>query len=328
MPSDLRIGNSILSVRDTYCIESGSCFEAIPGLKYIRKENPRLWLYVHITDRCNAECPFCVNGGNNSPSPVVDPDAFAKALEMVEPFVYGISFTGGEPLLYPELLDELVGITDRIVSPDVEIDTTTNGTNFDKLVSLKHFDRIFSVHISRHLVSQEENNALMKHRGIPDNELKAIMKGMKDPGKLVFNCVLHKGGVETCSDVASYLDNSISVGIRNNSFITMFRANDFCRENYVSPYDFPVISDSECEKWNAEHPDAHFTVWNRHSDHEFCHCLSGHYENPYGNTRFYFRCPGENRPKSLCRQLLYTSDNILQDGFGSDCTVLWDGSER
>lgn len=56
---DIVIGNQKLSIKDYYCALDH---------KYIKREDGKLWLYINITDRCNAQCPFCVNPANSKES--------------------------------------------------------------------------------------------------------------------------------------------------------------------------------------------------------------------------------------------------------------------
>ena len=93
-------------------------------------------------------------------------------------------------------------------------------------------------------------------------------------------------------------------GVQNVSFICMFDAGQYCRDYYVSPSLLRDISDKN-----------KFRIWNAFHDHEFCSCSSGDYQTAKGWTRFYFRCPGKQKTPAL-RQLVFTADNILQDGFG------------
>lgn len=307
-----------LSVKDYYCVESGSDFQAIPGEEYLKKEQPLLWMYVNVTDKCNASCPFCVSAASSGNSGVVDPQKFRKALEIAAPHIYGLSFTGGEPMLFPDVLDELISIANEILSDDLEIDIVINGTNLEKLSALKMIDRITTVHISRHSADTEVNNCLMRRIGPSVEGICSFVRSLNDPGKVVLNCVLQRGGVETCDDMAEYLDFAINIGVQNSSFITMLRANPYCESNYIAASVLPLLNDDWCRQHNNLHPDAQFAVWNRHSDNEYCHCLSGSYMNREGHTRFYLRCPGNEASHDYCRQLVYTVDNRIQDGFGID----------
>lgn len=138
----------------------------------------------------------------------------------------------------------------------------------------------------------------------------------------MLNCVLHKGGIEAVEDVADYLDFAINLGVRNNSFIGMFRTTAFCIEHYISPWSMPVLSDDGCKRWNESNPDKQFFIWNRHADHDWCRCLTGSYQNSSGRTRFYFHCPGEGKRPTFCRQLLYTAENELVAGYGCESKML------
>ena len=52
----LSIAGTELKVKDYCCIESGDFFKPLPGEEYLKKPKPALWLYVNLTDKCNASC--------------------------------------------------------------------------------------------------------------------------------------------------------------------------------------------------------------------------------------------------------------------------------
>ena len=320
---ELKIGNVSLTVKDYYC-KSADSFTSSCGTEYLVKDNPKLWLYVNVTDRCNAGCRFCASHSNPANSGVAKTDSLRKALKVAGTYVYGVSFTGGEPMLYPEVLDELISITDEMMPADSEIDIVTNGTNLLSLCKLKNIDRLTTIHISRHSSEDEINDSIMGFHGPTLNELKKLVSSVNDPGKLVLNCVLQKGGVDSMETAAEYLDMAIDIGIQNSSFITMMDANTYCRNRKIRVDNWPVFSDSGCALWNSSHEYAQFNVWNRYQDYSYCSCLSGSYRNLHGRTRFYFRSPGADIAPDYCRQLVYTADNKLQDGFGRYRTVIWE----
>ena len=47
---ELKIGKQKLRIKDYYCADGDGI--------YLPKEDAKLWLYVHLTDACNASCPF------------------------------------------------------------------------------------------------------------------------------------------------------------------------------------------------------------------------------------------------------------------------------
>lgn len=221
----------------------------------------------------------------------------------IYPFVYGVSITGGEPMLYPSLVDEVASTVNDIMGSDVELDLVTNGTNLDKLVGLKMLDRFESVHISRHKIDDAENASLMGVKTPKISCIKTLISNLDDSAKIVLNCVMQKNGVSNLKQMSEYLEMAAWAGVRNTSFVGLFMANQFCKDNYISP----ASIDLSCDK--------RFRIWNKFNDYNFCSCSSGDYTAKDGNVRFYYRCPG-NSSANYCRQLVYTADNRLLAGFG------------
>ena len=151
-------------------------------------------------------------------------------------------------------------------------------------------------------------------------EITKLMSGMKDPGAVVLNCVLQRGGVSSMEDVCGYLSMAAAAGLRNTSFITMFDCNEFTRQNRVSPAQFPVMSGEDEAKEALQRIGRkygmRFALWNHLHDYDHCSCVTGSCATAQGETGFYFRCPGTAQSAAYCRQLVYTADDRLRDGFG------------
>lgn len=318
----ISINNVPLSIKDYYCCPCDISFDSIKESDYFVQDNPRLWLYINVTDRCNAACPFCVNK-KRVLTENADLVRFRNALRIAAPYVSGISFTGGEPMLDVDLLCTMINIADQELDNNIEFDMVTNGTNLHMLPVLPVLNRLSSIHISRHAVDDDDNRNLMMWNGAPGwGVIRELVSKMIDPGAIVLNCVLQKGGVQDMNGVCSYLDKAIEAGIKNTSFISMMPANSFCIENYVSPETFGIATEDNVESFNQTH-DSRITIWNRMVDHDYCKCFSGSYESASGRTRFYFRLPGDSGDPEYCRQLVYTADNELQDGFGDNRTCIF-----
>lgn len=230
---------------------------------------------------------------------------YRDILTQVKDAVYGVSFTGGEPLLFPELLGETIKITNEIMGADVELDLATCGIGLERFLNLQASDLLYSIHISRHLVNDDANRKLMGANTPDVSELKSIISNMREPGKVVLNCVLHRDGVNSTESMADYLEMAAEIGVTNTAFIGLIKANSFCLEQYIDPKEL------QPEK------DARFRVWNRFHDHSYCNCSSGDYEADAGWVRFYYRSPG-NKATPYARQLVYTADNKLLAGFGGE----------
>jgi|BioPla2DNA2_1021312.scaffolds.fasta_scaffold29707_3 molybdenum cofactor biosynthesis enzyme MoaA len=291
---EIVIGKRTLHIKDYHCA-------AFDG-EHIPRNDNKLWLYVNVTDICNAVCPFCVNpsraNGRNSFSVSV----FKQILEKVSPFVYGVSITGGEPMLYPKLVDEVALIVTDIIGTNIELDLVTNGTKLNEIRKLKMLDRFESIHISRHKIDDEGNAVLMRAKTPTIKEIKELVCMLDDPAKVVLNCVMQKGGVSNASEMADYLEMAAWAGVKNTSFVGFFMANQFCKDNYISPASIDLSHDKR------------FRVWNKFNDYDYCSCSSGDYRAENGNVRFYYRCPGKSGA-NYCRQLVYAADNKLLDGF-------------
>ncbi len=289
----IRIGNRFFPVKDYYCTQ---------GDTYIPKNDGKLWLYVNITDVCPGRCPFCVAQGRASGTTTFQVQRFREVLAMIKPHVYGISFTGGEPMMEPVILDEAIRSASEIMGGSVEIDLVTSGLDLAGILSLDATEALDSIHISRHRVSDNENRKLMGIPAASGIEIQEMVAACSDPAKIVLNCMLQKDGVSNLDDIADYLAFAAGIGVRNVSFVGLIEANGYCREQYVSPGEIDFSRDPR------------FRIWNRFHDHDYCSCSSGDYLAGSKWIRFYYRSPGKQKPP-YSRQLVYTADNRLLDGF-------------
>lgn len=292
---ELQIGNRKLKVKDYYCAASDG--------EYIVRNDNKLWLYINITDVCNAMCPFCVNPSRASGDNPFSIKVLKQTLVNLSPFVYGVSITGGEPMLYPDLVDEVALVVTDILGVGIELDLVTNGTTLNKIPNLKMLERFESVHISRHNMDDKENAMLIGAKTPNISDIKQLVSNLDDPAKVVLNCVMQKNGVSNAQQMSEYLEMAAWAGVKNTSFVGLFMANQFCKDNYVSPASVDLSHDKR------------FRIWNKFNDYDFCSCSSGDYSAENGNVRFYYRCPGRSGA-DYCRQLVYTADNRLLDGFG------------
>lgn len=292
----IRLGETILQIKDYECSSDGA---------YPTKTDTRLWLYVNLTDACNAACPFCVNS-NRRPQQIIDPAVFSTVLKQISPFVSGISFTGGEPMLDIGLLEEAIAVADGLVDSGVRFDLATNGTNIKRLLHVRGLERFTTVHVSRHATDDSTNRRLMAWPDAPSaNDLASVFGDLADPGCTVLNCVLQRDGVYDRATATEYLEMAASIGAANVSFIGMIAANSYCEQGYVSPASLELEKDERC------------SIWNRFQDHGFCNCSAGDYKAARRYIRFYYRQANNANPAHYCRQLVYGADNILRQGFGN-----------
>ena len=98
---------------------------------------------------CNLRCPFCYNLDLVLPErleeiPDIPPKQIIDELKKRKGFIDGVSFTGGEPLLWPGLPDFLKRIKEGV---EIDIKVDTNGTLPDRLKGIIPFVDYISMDI-------------------------------------------------------------------------------------------------------------------------------------------------------------------------------------
>ena len=150
---------------------------------YLDKPDGKLWLYVNLTDICNGKCPFCIN------------QSVARGKDKVDPSLYR------ETLLH------------------VEKDIVTNGTGFANILDTLNIEHLDSVHLSRHMITDRENDAVFGFQTATSEEIASVLTKMDDPAQVVLNCVLMAGGIDTLQRISHYLEHAFWLGVCNVSFI-------------------------------------------------------------------------------------------------------------
>ena len=290
----ITIGNQELNIKDYYCSFDDT---------YLDRADGKLWLYVNITDVCNGTCPFCINHCVKEGRSTINPEYYRNILERIKEYIYGVSFTGGEPMLYPDLVNEIIGITEEICGSHVEKDIVTNGTGFERIIDTLKLEYLDSVHLSRHMISDIDNNSVFGLQTVSSDSIAKVIAKMDDPAQIVINCVLMKDGIDSVEAIAQFLEFAADLGIRNVSFIGMSRHNTFTEKYYIDPVQLDIYSDTR------------FHRWNEFKDHKYCCCSTGSYDAKKRSIRFYYRGIGTEKAP-YARQLVYTADDRLLAGFG------------
>lgn len=81
-------------------------------------------LRISLTPKCNLSCIYCHREGENTAEGPLTAEEIAEVLRVAAGFgIRSVKFTGGEPMLRPDLPDII-----RSVPPGMESSITTNGT--------------------------------------------------------------------------------------------------------------------------------------------------------------------------------------------------------
>ena len=143
---------------------------------------------------CNLRCPFCHNLELVLPElietvPDIPEDEVIEALKKRKGFIDGVSITGGEPLLLPEVPAFLKRIKEE-VGLDIKIDT--NGTMPDKLKEILPYVDFISMDIK----TSPDKYALATGKKASYKDIEESIKIIKDTEAYEFRTTMVPGIVE------------------------------------------------------------------------------------------------------------------------------------
>lgn len=152
------------------------------------------YVRISLTDKCNLRCVYCMpddvkfekNYINNDLS-FDDYKFIIKGLADIG--ITKVRFTGGEPLLYPKLL-ELIKYTYLAGIDDIAI--TTNGIGLYEIASELRCNGLSTVNISMDSLKEYKFKEITRY-GQLINVLKSINKCLRLGIKVKINCVLIDG---------------------------------------------------------------------------------------------------------------------------------------
>lgn len=182
-------------------------------------------LYVVLTRKCNANCPFCEYRQGKSK---IDTQKYKELLLRItdEARINMIHFTGGEPSLETHLLKELCDIT-KEVSSEIKTSINTNGRNLGELAKIQNLDNIA---LSRHDIDDKANQELFKTDTVAT---KKDIQEFPDKGKLHLSCNLIKGHIDSINKILNYLEFVSELGIQDVGIVSLMSVNKFCKEHYI-----------------------------------------------------------------------------------------------
>lgn len=174
-------------------------------------------LTVNVTQICNLKCEYCAAGGDGTYGDPTTKISIEKTLPQIKFFLdqlkpssaFHISFLGGEPMLYPELIKSIADYTLELAnekSIKVSFKITTNGTLFTEkslhqLVSFKP-EVVISLDGTKEVQDKyrpSKNNQSTYDQIISGMEV--IQKNRQCIGRLALHGVYHKANVDI---VAAY----------------------------------------------------------------------------------------------------------------------------
>lgn len=227
--------------------------------------------YINVTNICNAKCSFCSNACNKDTSKI-NLDNLKDILDKVSNKVSRFSISGGETLINPKDLEELLILLHNY---NRRITMNTNGSFLLKNIDmLNKYPNIESIQLSRHHYDDKKNNEVFKIETLSYEDLKNV----KTNADLRINCLLIKNYIDSKEEVIKFLEHISETDISQVGFISMMQVNVFTKENFVDYRN--IINDLDTD----------FLETKKMADGNRCSCANYLYVAKNGKTIFvYFR---------------------------------------
>lgn len=213
----LKLFNQYVELNDYYCH-----FNDTAGRKV---EEPYINLYVRLTDACNAKCKFCEFNGDD----VTGFDKYKLYYILYtlskQVRINKVSFTGGEPTLKLNLLNECLKTTKEI-DPNIFTVVNTNGYRLDKV----KFDYVDSIALSLHSIKFEDNYEIFgTEQFAPDYSIECF----KYKEKLHLSCNLIKGYIDSKEKAYEYINHYGNLGVTDIGFVSLMDVNQYCKDKMI-----------------------------------------------------------------------------------------------
>lgn len=291
----IKIFDNELIVKDHLCTTSPNIEE---------KGKPSLRLYVKLTDSCNADCLFCANKGSEDFGNIdLEKLEFVIRYLRSKNILHSIAITGGEPMINPDKLNNLINLIYSI-DENLEVQVSTNGYNLKLFKEFENVNRLESIHISRHHYSDLKNFEIFRSKDIVSTEDIISLQEFLDDKKIInINTMVMKGYIDCLKEIKKMLNYVGETGVYKNGFVSLMKCNDYCKERFIN---FNNIFNNLDDNFFKGH---HF-----YSKH-YCECLDGIYLTDKNKLVEYYARMVKDSTCPYVNQLVYTSDNKLKDGF-------------
>lgn len=275
--------------------------------EYPLKANPSLRLYVKVTDDCNAKCKFCVNESSkdNGKIDIIKLEYVIRYL-YEKGLLHGVSLSGGEPMVYPDTVNDIIQMVYRI-DPNIEVQLSTNGLNFRKLLEFDNVNNLESIHLSKHHYDEEINQSIFHSRKVAsEDDIIYVQEGLKDKKIININTLVMKGYIDSLKEIKAMLNYVGRLGIYKDGFVSLMKCNEFARDRFIN---FNEIFNNLDKNFFLSH---HFY------SKGYCECVDGLYLTDQAKlVEFYARMVKECEDcDKQVTQLVYTSHNKVLSGFG------------
>jgi radical SAM protein with 4Fe4S-binding SPASM domain len=168
------------------------------------KHNPRLTQFqIELTSRCNERCIHCYIPHENKIDDIT-PELFYNTLDQCRDMgVLSLTFSGGEPLLHPNIIDFLR----RAKDCDFSINILSNLTVLTKeIINEMKENRLSSVQVSLYSLTPDIHDSITKMKGSFLKTYNAIIELIENDIPLQISCPVMKQNRKSYTDVVKWAE--------------------------------------------------------------------------------------------------------------------------
>lgn len=278
-----------INIKDYDCSFQYGCHRCI---------SPKINLYIQLCDLCNAKCDFCKIRKHNG----FDMEKLIYSITELNKtgILKRISITGGEPLLYPERLNNVIDEIREVCN--IPIVLNTNGSQIDVLKNV--YDLFDNIYISKHHYKNEINDSIMQ---IKTPDIKAL-SDIDVNSKITINCVLQKNFIDTKEKIDCFMEYLSTTRIHKIKFISLYNLTEQASEKM---FDIDCLIRQYLKNTNAG------VLY----DKDFCSCIDFIHIAENGTVIQAILKNNKTNVFDCCRQLVYNGIN-LYSGFSETDEVL------
>jgi molybdenum cofactor biosynthesis enzyme MoaA len=276
----VKIFDKEIQTRDYYC--------QLDNLNPTKVREPYINLYINITNQCNANCTFCCNSSNKNNNIIFDVEKFKTVIDEINNSIniHKVSFTGGEPTLYIELLKTCLTY---VKNKNENIFTVINSNGF-KLSQLSDMLSIIdSIALSRHHYLDNINQTIFKSQLVPSEH---DIAQFPDKTKLHLSCNLMKDYIGNKEEIIKYLEWASKISCNDIGFVSLMPINDYCKKQFIDFKDINFESTPDVfitQNWNYQNLCRCRNYMYIANNTEIINVYSRYYKNPSysGNALVY-----------------------------------------
>lgn len=271
------------------------------------KRKPSVRLYIRLTNSCNAKCKFCLNDSNKT-CDNIDKQKLKYVIEYLinKGILNAITITGGEPMLNPSKLNEIVNLIVEIC-PNIPISISSNGKNILELLKFDNIKKIQAIHISRHHYDDNINSKIFGNDVSYTDEIKRFQEKIENKNTLIINTVMMKDYINSLNEVKKMCNYISKLKISRAHFVSLINYNEYCEKNYV---DINSI-------FNLANTDYQFNKVSDRYRKKFCECHEYIYFPLDSLPITVLARIVKSNNSDYVEQLVYTNENKLITGFDS-----------